>query len=138
MTIRIGIDIGGVISKYPDTFALLWQALDASPGVEVHVLTDMPLDKAAEMLSLNSFNVREGRLHSCDYDAHGEGCKAVKAAELGLDMLIDDFAGYVAIPGKPPVRMLVMPDASMPYYADTWKTGENSGAFGRKRYGGDR
>lgn len=133
MTIRIGIDIGGVITKYPETFALLWQALDASPGVEVHVITDMPVDKARDMLTRNGFGVREGRLHSCDYDAHGEGCKAVKASEIGLDVLIDDFVGYVAIQGAPPLRLLVMPDASLPYYADAWKTDGREGAFGRSR-----
>lgn len=127
MSLKIGIDI----TKYPDTFALLFNALDAAPGVEVHVVTDMPREKAAAMLARNGWMVRDGRLHSCDYDAHGEGCKAAKAAELGLDVLIDDFVGYVSIPGSPPVRLLVMPDASLPYYSDLWNGDGES--FGRAR-----
>lgn len=131
---KIGFDIGGVLSKYPIIFLAMMATLEASPDWEVYVLTDMPHDKAVAMLRMNGINIPDSRVHSCDYDAHGEGCKAVKAAELGLDMLIDDFGAYVSVPGKPMVRLLVMPDPGLPYYADGWEMTATDGKFGRCKY----
>lgn len=48
-------------------------------------------------------------------------------------MLIDDFPGYVATPGSPPVRLLMMPDPGEPYYHDDWRTDGSEGDFGRRR-----
>jgi len=57
---------------------------------------------------------------------HYPSCK-----ELGIDILIDDFIGYVAVEGAP-VRLLVMPDATKPYYDPNWKTDGSEGDFGRR------
>ena len=38
---RIGFDIGGILSKYPDILRPIVAALLAAPDVEVHVLSDM-------------------------------------------------------------------------------------------------
>ena len=129
--IKIAIDIGGVLSKYPDILKPLIKILRGVAGVQVLILTDMKRDKALTMLSDNGVDIDPEDVHSADYDTHGEACKAVLCAELGVHMLIDDHLGYVCIPGDPPLRLLVQPDASLPYYHPTWKTGSDSGSFGR-------
>lgn len=130
--LRVAFDVGGVLSKYPTemhSLAALWL------GCEIYVISDMhPKEKILAMLEANGFGfVEEGRVLSADYQAHGEACKAVLCEELEIDILIDDFIGYVACPGKPPIRLLLMPDASRPYYADTWVTDGSEGDFGRRR-----
>jgi hypothetical protein len=82
--IKIGIDIGGVLTKYPEIVVPLMTALGGHPAFEVHVLTDMPREKAVEMLVANGVRLDSKRLHACDYATHGERCKAVKAAALCL------------------------------------------------------
>lgn len=132
-TLRIGVDIGGVISKYPRIIKRIMAALSESQDIEVHVLTDMPRDKALDVMHRNGVPVPDNRVHSCSYDQHGEGCKAAKSAELGLHVMVDDFAAYVSIPNAPPLRLFVMPDAGLPYYADEWQM-DGAEDFGRKRY----
>lgn len=129
---RVGFDIGGVLSKYPEIMRALMAALGTSRAFEVHIVSDMALDKSTAMLALNGITMPAGRLHAADYDAHGEGCKAELAKAIGLHMLIDDFVGYVATAGAPMVRLLVMPDATLPYYATSWKTGAETATFGRR------
>jgi hypothetical protein len=132
--VRVGFDVGGVLSKYPEILVPIVAALAASQRVEVHVLSDMhPLAKILDMLGRNGIDVPAERVHSCDYATHGETCKAVKAREIGLDVLLDDFPGYVATPGAPALRLLAMPDPERPYYADDWKTDGSEGDFGRRR-----
>ncbi len=131
---RIGFDIGGVLSKYPDILRPIVAALLASPDVEVHVLSDMPShEKCVLFVHMNGFAVPPERIHSCDYSEHGEECKAVKAREIGLDVLVDDFPGYVATIGAPALRLLSMPDPTRDYYAESWKTDGSEGNFGRRR-----
>ena len=131
-TVRIGFDIGGVLSKYPEALAL-FRACLASLCFEVHIVTDMPKDKALKMLRLNGIDIDPAYVHACDYAEHGEECKAEKAKELGLSVLIDDFVGYVSIPGAPALRLLAMPDAARDYYHPDWKTDGNEGDFGRRK-----
>ncbi|MEK6860594.1 MAG: hypothetical protein AABY07_01365 [Nanoarchaeota archaeon] len=38
---RISFDIGGVISKYPEIFKKIIEALYYSDGIDVYILTDM-------------------------------------------------------------------------------------------------
>ncbi len=38
--VRIGFDIGGILSKYPREIMALFRACLASPEMEVHVVTD--------------------------------------------------------------------------------------------------
>ncbi len=129
---KIAFDIGGVLSKYPGTFCPLLKALYGAPGVEVWIISDMPAQKAIDMLRLNGLASLYHRVRSADYATHGEECKAVLCRELGIDILVDDFIGYVATPGAPPVRLLVMPDPTRDYYAPGWKTDGSEGAFGRR------
>lgn len=131
-TIRIGFDIGGVLSKYPEALAF-YRACLASPLMDVHIVTDMPKEKALAMLRLNGIDLDPAYVHSCDYAEHGEECKAEKAKEIGLDVLIDDFIGYVAMPGGPALRLLAMPDPARDYYHPDWKTDGTEGDFGRRK-----
>lgn len=133
--VKVGFDVGGVLSKYPDIFKSLILALDSCPATEVHIVSDMhPKEKIIAMLALNGINVDPSRVHSADFQQYGEACQAVLAEELGLDVLFDDFPAYVSGVGKPPVRLLVMPDLSRPYYDDSWKTDGTEGSFGRSKH----
>ena len=91
-----------------------------------------PHEKAVAFCHDNGFYVRAENIISADYETHGENCKAVACEQLGIDILIDDFPGYVAQIGSPRVRLLVMPDPSQPYYHDDWKTDGSEGEFGRR------
>ncbi len=140
---KIAFDVGGVISKYPDLFFTLIEALEAGnraikarggeAQVEVYILSDMhPKSKITDMLMQNGFSLHYDRVHSADYQTHGENCKAVLCEQLGIDILVDDFIGYVSTHGKPLVRLLVMPDAERDYYSPEWKTDGSEGSFGRR------
>jgi len=131
--IKIGFDIGGVLSKYPEIFKPLIDALSKSQDIELHVLSDMfPVEKCQDwIINKNNLNIKSDNIHSCDYNEHGELCKAIKCKELGIDIMIDDFVGYVA--EGSPVRLLVMPDPHRPYFHDDWKTDGSEGNFGRRK-----
>lgn len=131
--LRVARDIGGVISKYPDVIRTFAQTLTAG-GAEVYVITDMHDQPAVcATLARNGFGfIDPARVHCADYATHGEGCKAVLLRDLQIDVMLDDFVGYVAIPGCP-VRCLVMPDATQPYWHPTWQTGDDL-EFGRRVY----
>ncbi len=129
---RIAFDVGGVLSKYPAVFKPFMDAL-LTGGVEVYIISDMhPKAKILDMLQRNGIDLGAASVHSADYKTHGEACKAVLCRELGIDVLVDDFIGYVAEIDAPPVRLLVMPDSSRPYYDDEWKTDGSEGDFGRR------
>jgi hypothetical protein len=138
MTLKIAFDIGGVLSKYPQQFRILLDKLQA-PGrtgletsVEVYIISDMhDVDKMHQMLTNNGIRVDKSRVYSADYKEYGEFCKTHLCKQLGIDMLIDDFIGYVAEGDF--IRMLVMPDAKQPYYHDDWQTDGSEGDFGRRR-----
>jgi hypothetical protein len=66
-------------------------------GIEVWIISDIhPEQTIMEMLELNEIPFSKQRVRSADYKAHGEMCKAVLCEQLGIDILIDDFPGYVA------------------------------------------
>jgi hypothetical protein len=135
---RIGFDIGGVLSKYPEILSPLLEVLhwygEKEFEVEVWFISDMhPVDKIIDMLELNRIAFHKHRVRSADYAKHGEMCKSILCVDLGIDILIDDFPGYVGMVGQPPLRLLVMPDATQSYYADSWKTDRSEGNFGRRR-----
>ena len=77
--IKIGIDIGGVLTKYPEIVVPLMTALGGHPAFEVHVLTDMPREKAVEMLAaiptLESLTFKNGAVSP----AMADKVKAAKA-----------------------------------------------------------
>ena len=132
---KIAFDVGGVLSKYPSVFRPLLDALGAiepfGSKIEVHVISDMhPVEKVIEVLKLNEMRVLNHRVHSADYKSHGEMCKSILCEELGIDLLIDDFPGYVASGNH--VRLLVMPHPNEPYFHDDWKTDGSEGEFGRR------
>lgn len=138
---RIAFDIGGVLSKYPNVFRplldlLLFRGVDPRYSIETYIISDMkPHAKAVAFCHDNGFHVPPERIICADYEMHGERCKAVACQDLGIDILIDDFGGYVATIGSPPVRLMVMPDPTRPYYADEWKTDGSEGGFGRRKGG---
>lgn len=129
---RIAFDIGGVLSKYPDILRPFAKSL-VDGGAWVAVITDMqPLDLVIETLQLNALDFIPN-IFSADYATHGEGCKAELARELAIDILLDDHIGYVAEPSCA-IRCLVMPDATRPYYHESWKVVGAEGGFGRNSY----
>ena len=126
----IAFDVGGVLSKFPDVFRPIINALVCQ--VQVVYISDMhPPQKIVDMLNMNGFPCDLSMVHSADFNTHGELCKAVLCEQLGVDVLIDDFAGYVG-DGRH-VRLLVMPDPHEPYYHDSWKTDGSEGDFGRRK-----
>lgn len=130
--LRVGFDIGGLISKYPDIFRPYIAALVAG-GVEVFVITDMP-DHAAvvRLLDENGFGMIEPeRVLVADYNAHGELCKAVLLKRHRISIFHDDHPGYLT-EDVCPVRLLAMPDPRRAYYAPEWRTGDDAADFGRR------
>lgn len=130
--VKISFDVGGVISKYPHIFRPIINALLNAIDVKVFVLSDMyPHEKIMKMLHQNGFLLPPENVHCCDYAFHGESCKAEKMKELGIDLHIDDFPGYLAEGAA--VRLLMMPDPREPYYHDDWITDGSEGNFGRRK-----
>lgn len=113
--IKIGFDIGGVLSKYPEVFRPLLEALNAHPAFEVHVLTDVPPPRAVALVQRNGYNVPVERIHSCDLKTHGHNCKAKKTEELGIDVMFDDHLPYLGNMGK--LRFHVLPENTRPFFA---------------------
>ena len=136
--IKIAFDIGGVLSKYSDIFSKLVAKLQSADGgnsasVDVYVISDMhDVAMMHSMLQKNGFNIPMNRIFSADYDSYGEYCKTKLCEELKIDILIDDFVGYLAEGDF--IRLLVMPNVRKPYYDDTWKIDGDEASFGRRRY----
>lgn len=116
---RVGFDIGGVISKYPDIMKALMRALAVSPEHEVFVITDMPRAVAEKALAANDIPCDDEHLLCCDFGAHQDMCKAIMAETHGIDMMIDDRPDYVATGF--PLGLIVSPRPALPYEASSWK-----------------
>ena len=133
---KIAFDIGGVLSKYPEQFRVILHALAQSPFIQVHVITDQhDRDYTLEQLRENGFNIPAERVHNADYARYGEMSKALIMKKFDIDMLIDDFPGYMAWDarlGPAPVRLQVQPDPYRPYWSPQWKTRPGDGEFGRR------
>lgn len=113
--IRIGFDIGGVLSRYPEILGPMIEALNADDRFEVHVLTDVPGPRAIDLIHKNGLSVPEDRIHSCDRAQHGDACKAAKIRELGIQLMIDDHLPYLGeVSGC--ARLHVLPD-ERPFFA---------------------
>jgi hypothetical protein len=133
---KIAIDIGGCISKYPELFRQLIDGWNQNPSVEVHVITDMhDRGYTLENLATNNIPVPPERVHNANYAKYGEMSKAILLKKLGIDILIDDFPGYMVWDprlGPAPIRMQVQPDPYRPYWSKTWITRSTDGEFGRR------
>lgn len=130
---RVAFDIGGVLSKYPDFFRAVIESFTES-GIECHVITDMHIRlDTLNMLKENGIDIPDERVHNSDYEQYGEACKAMVMKEYKIDVLFDDFMGYLIWPfeEKAPIRFLTMPDATRPYWHEKWKA---EGNFGRRTF----
>jgi hypothetical protein len=133
---KIAFDIGGVISKFPEQFRVLGLLCSASTPCQVYVITDMhDKEEVLKMLANNHFDfIPPENVYCADYKNHGEFCKAILLKQLGIDIFIDDFVGYVqwdSSLGPAPIRLLVAPDGFKPYWHDEWKV-EGEYDFGRR------
>ena len=132
LPLRIAFDIGGVLSKRPDVFRPMVAALQAG-GARVYVITDMHEHaQSVRFVRENGYDIPPNRILNADYDTYGEHCKAEVVKEHAIDVLVDDFPGYVAA-DSPAVKLFVWPDPSQPYYADDFVTDGSEGNFGRRR-----
>lgn len=135
--IRVSFDIGGVLSKQPHIWRPIVRAFQRSYEIEVFILSDMkPHAKAVSFCHDNGFLIDSENIHCCDYETHGEHCKAVKMKELAIDLHIDDFPGYLATGAL--VRLLVWPDPDHDYYHPDWVTDGSEGNFGRRKAQGEK
>jgi hypothetical protein len=135
---RIGFDIGGVLSKYPEEFRqFLWEYIDKEDPPRIYVITDQhPKDEVLKTLRNNDFGfIHEDDIYCANYEQYGNAAKAKLIAELKLDMFIDDFDGYLQWDssfGPQPILLKVQPDMFKPYWHETWKA--KGGDFGRRKY----
>lgn len=129
--LRVSFDIGGVLSKYPDVFRPMVDALQKG-GAEVFVITDMhDHEQSVRFVRGNGFDIQPERILNSDYNEHGEGCKEEVIKQHGIDLHIDDFPGYVAHTSC--VNLFVWPNPLRPYFDDSWVTDGTEGTFGRRR-----
>lgn len=138
--LKVAFDIGGVLSKFPHQFRPLVADL-VDRGHDVHVITDMhDMDEILRHLGMNGFvpPIRPENVHSADYKAHGEGCKAVLLRDLEIEMFVDDFPGYVAWPFETPapLRLQVAPDPRRTYWHPDWALPEGTPDWGRRKFMG--
>jgi len=129
--LRISFDIGGVLSKYPDVFRPMVEALQKG-GAEVFVLTDMTdHDLSTKFVRDNGYDIPPERVLCADYRAHGDGCKAVLIEQFEIQLHVDDFPGYCA--HSKSVNLFVWPNPDLPYYHDDFVTHGAEGSFGRRK-----
>lgn len=159
--LKIGFDIGGVISKYPEIFWDIMQRFrfpmhrscdgDWSDEIKnIFIITDQhPKDEVINLLKNNGFiyngehdtnfvTVLPENVYCADYEKYGNMAKAILIKELRLDIFIDDFEGYLqwdSSLGPQPILLKVQPDAFRPYWSDNWNC--DGGEFGRRKYTGD-
>lgn len=129
---KIAIDIGGAISKYPEIFREMISAFRAA-GAETFILTDQhPREAVLATLAANGFEFDAAHVLCAEYDRFADACKAVLLREHGIDIFVDDQPGYLAWPWATPapLRLRVEPDQRRPYWAPEWKC--DGGDFGRR------
>lgn len=130
---KIGLDIGGVLSKYPQDFIIFLQHFDKS---ELFVITDQhPKDKVIKTLKDNGFELLDENIYCADYEQHGNFAKAILIKQLDIKIFIDDFDGYLQWDssfGEQPIMLKVMADNFKPYWHQNWIC--EGGDFGRRYY----
>lgn len=138
---NIAFDIGGVLSKYKSLrmlVASINHSIHASNEEwnKVFIITDMhPKEDVIKTLNNNKVWVNPERVYCADYEKYGEAAKGILLRDLKIDIFFDDFIGYLwwdTSWGKAPVRCLIMPDATLPYWSEDWKC--EGGDFGRRKY----
>lgn len=131
---KISVDIGGVLSAYPQEMQALLSSL-VRDHHKIYVITDMhDREEVLTQLRDNGFGwIYPECVYIADYATYGEMCKPVLLRALGIEMHIDDFPGYLVWDsslGPAPLRLLVSPDAFRPYWHPDWKC--EGGDFGRR------
>ena len=95
---RVGIDLDATITDVPQFFALLSGAL-VDAGHEVHVITYRSPDmfpREETLHDLDALGIRYTRLHLPAGSLDAPEWKARVAAELGLDIMIEDSPEVLA------------------------------------------
>ena len=143
---KIGFDIGGVISKYPQEFKNLvsiffWytQEFYATGHVipDIYIITDQhPKEEVLKILQENGFGFyfEAKNVYCADYEKYGNMAKAILIKELGIQIFIDDFDGYLqwdSSLGLQPLLLKVQPDWYKPYWHEEWKV--EGSDFGRRK-----
>ena len=139
---KIAFDIGGVLSKYPKEFKEVISHF-AGEHENIFIITDQhPKQEVLETLRINGFDfILADNVYCADYAKYGEMCKAIILRDLKIDILVDDFMGYLQWDyswGKAPLRLLVMPDAQSPYWKEDWELLNDTPEFGRRVYSKER
>jgi hypothetical protein len=118
-TLRVGFDIGGVISRYPAQMKELMRALTTG-GVEVFLVTDMNKADALKAREANGLDfIPESNVLSANWNDHGDLCKTEVIRQYGLDVLIDDRPDYASSGDF--IGLVLSPRPHVPYYHPTWK-----------------
>jgi len=117
---KIAFDIGGVLTRHTAKMKEIMATLERG-GAEVHVVTDMPLNKAMDLCIANGITdiIPISRIHSADWDCHQELCKTILCEELGIEALFDDHGPYLHTGNF--IGFLLTPRPSLPYYSNEWK-----------------
>jgi uncharacterized HAD superfamily protein len=87
--IKIGLDMDGTITEFPDFFA----ALTRSDQFEVHIITGRgPEHEEITKLELEKFGIRFDKLHLVDatWAEKGKICK-----DLGIQIMFDDMDEFI-------------------------------------------
>jgi hypothetical protein len=116
---KIGFDIGGTISKFPDQMLALMRALTTSAEFEVFIVTDMKREDAISSLEKNSIVVDRDHLICADWSKNMDLCKSIVMKERGIDIMIDDRPDYIT--EGVPIGLALMPRPHLPYFHPTWK-----------------
>jgi len=92
----IGLDLDCTITELPELFSLLTSAL-VDAGHEVHVITYRPPGTETQVrATLAELGIRYTWLHLPPAPVSAPEWKAVVAAELGLDLMIEDSPEVLA------------------------------------------
>lgn len=128
--LKVSFDIGGVLSKYPNVFRQIVEALQLG-GIEVFVITDIhDHAQSVKLVQENGFNIPADHILNSDYTAYGENCKAFTIAQHKIDLHVDDFPGYCA--HTQCVSLFVWPNPKEPYFADDFKADASESNWGRR------
>ncbi len=135
---RIGFDIGGVLSKYPHQFDELMRAIYFNIYFhDIFIVTDQhPKEEVLKTLAKNGFDwLNPDNVYCADYEKYGNAAKCILIAQLGIQVFIDDFEPYLqwdSTFGEQPILLRVQPDMFKPYWHSQWKC--EGGDFGRRHF----